>query len=249
MDSAGTQSGVEEISQPQLQELQPTIARGERWSELGLVFLIAVAPLILTASSYLLYPKTARFTPGFSVAARLLHEISALLLVLYFLKRRGSGVKSLGLVPARWTDPLQGLGLALAGVFVSAIFSIFVRSASTSITGQSAEMRDPRVIFAGITPGWFVIYSFGAAIFEETIVRAYVTSELIALACPVWLATLTSIALQTSYHLYYGWGGALALSGVFAVFGIYFAKSRRLLPVILGHLFVDLWAIWANHLR
>ena len=170
------------------------------------------------------------------------------MLVAYLLKRRGSGLKNLGLTFSRW-DWLKGLGLAFGGLFVSALISIFVHWFSVAVTGHPAESRNPKVIFAGIAPGWLVVYSFGAAIFEETIVRAYITTEMIALAFPVWAGTLMSITLQTSYHVYYGIGGAIAASGVFIVFGIYFATSRRLLPVILGHLFVDLWATWINHLH
>jgi membrane protease YdiL (CAAX protease family) len=73
-------------------------------------------------------------------------------------------------------------------------------------------------------------------------------TELIATSCPVWLATIASVALQTSYHLYYGVAGAGFVSFGFAVSAIYFARSRRLAPVILSHLFWDLTAtLWNWH--
>jgi membrane protease YdiL (CAAX protease family) len=78
-------------------------------------------------------------------------------------------------------------------------------------------------------------YAISAGIFEETLVRGYLMTEMIALGKPVWLATIASIVLQTSYHVYYGFAGALSISGLFIVFAVYFAFSRRLGPVILAH--------------
>jgi len=92
-----------------------------------------------------------------------------------------------------------------------------------------------------------LVYAAGASFFEEIIVRGYVTTELIGLSSPVWLATMASVLLQTSYHVYYGFHGAIVASGTFIIFGFYFAVSRRLLPVILGHLFFDVIAIGFNH--
>lgn len=244
MDSTGTQTGFEPT--PPSEPASGITAR-HRWMELGLVLLIAVVPLTLSALGSLLYPRIPNRSPiNFRMSSAFLHELSSLLLVFYLLSRRGEPFKSLGLAFDRWTDMLKGLGLALGGVFFSAILYAAVRSFTLATTGHPADVRDPKIIFAGMTLAWSIIYSAGSAVFEEVIVRGYLTTEMIALSCPVWLATLVSIALQTSYHVYYGIGGALGISGVFIVFGIYFARSRRLLPVILGHLFMDLWAVWAN---
>jgi hypothetical protein len=244
MESSGAQAVLE--STPESQRT-PAVPQRHRWSELGLVVLIAIVPLIGSALGSLLYPRAGSSLPRpWRTTTALLHEISSLLLVFYFLARRGEGLKSLGLKLDRWTDLLKALGLALAGLILSAVLYAIVRSTTPAITGHAADVRDPKIIFAGMTLSWAVIYSTSSAVFEEIVVRGFVTSEMIALTCPVWLATLVSIALQTSYHVYYGVAGALGISGIFIVFGIYFARSRRLLPVILGHLFFDLWALWAN---
>jgi len=47
--------------------------------------------------------------------------------------------------------------------------------------------------------------------FEELIVRAYLMTEIMDLTGSAMLAIATSVLLQASYHLYYGWFGALAL--------------------------------------
>jgi uncharacterized protein len=251
MDSTGTQTELAIASESRL---SLSITQRQRWAELGVVVLIAVAPLTLSAITSLVHPKVissfaagSGLSGGWRLAAGLLHQISSLLLILYLLSRRGQTLKSLGLTFDRWTDWPIGLGLALVGPFLSAILSLVVRSVSLLVTGHPPDMRDASMIFAGIPTGWFVVYALTAAVFEETIVRAYITSEMIGLATPVWLATLISVVLQTSYHVYYGLGGAMALSGIFVVSGIYFAISRRLLPLILAHFLFDLLAILARH--
>jgi len=248
MDSTGTQQGLEVSVESQDFSRQTD---WRRWRELGLVILIAIAPATLAAFSSLFYPTShgpntfpAR---NFGFSWGLLHQASSLLLVIYVLGRRGLSLRSLGLNFSRWIDLPVALGLAIAGFVLVAVISVIVRHYSSS--GQGLEMRDARTIFAGASPILLLIYSATSAVFEETVVRGYVTTELIGLAWPVWLASLASVLLQTSYHVYYGLGGALVVSGHFIVSALYFSISRRLLPVILGHLIVDFTAVGLNSLR
>ena len=247
MSSTGTQPGLEVPSESQA---APRLTDWQRWRELGLLLAIAILPSILGATFILFHPVTGSSAgTNFRFAGGLLHQVTSILLVIYVLSRRGLNLKSLGLDFSRWTDFLVALGLAFAGFIVSATISILVRSLSAPMTGHAPDMRDARVIFAGASPLLMLIYSAGSSVFEETLVRGYVTTEMIGLACPVWLASIASVLLQTSYHVYYGLGGALVVSGHFIVFALYFSISRRLLPVILGHLIVDFAAVGMNYLR
>jgi membrane protease YdiL (CAAX protease family) len=81
------------------------------------------------------------------------------------------------------------------------------------------------------------------AFYEEILVRGYLMTEIIELRSSVVLATFVSIALQTSYHLYYGIVGALSVGGSLAVLALYYAKTRDLMPVIVSHLLWDLMAL------
>jgi membrane protease YdiL (CAAX protease family) len=65
---------------------------------------------------------------------------------------------------------------------------------------------------------------------EELLVPGYLMTELIAGSCPVWLATIPRIALQTSYHIHYGLAGAAFVSLGFAISALCLAPSRRLAP-------------------
>jgi len=242
MDSTGTQPQLEIAAPDQSIER----AQRQRWLELGLVILLLIVPSILSASYALFHPVTDTRS-NFQLVGGLVRQVAGVLLVIYVLSRRGLGLKSIGLNSFRWTDLLKGVGLAFLAFIVTIINSVLVRAFSALLTGHAADMRDPRTIFGGISLIMFLIYSVSSAVFEETVVRGYVTTELIGLGRPIAQATLASIILQTSYHVYYGLGGALAVSGNFIVFALYFAKSRKLLPAILGHMFVDFAAVLINH--
>jgi uncharacterized protein len=56
-------------------------------------------------------------------------------------------------------------------------------------------------------------------------------------------AVFVSAALQTSYHLYQGLPAALSHIPLFCCFSWYFVRTRRILPVILAHMFMDVSAL------
>lgn len=217
----------------------------QRWFELFLVVLLAIAPLTFQAIESLRSGPPSVNRPSFGVIVQIAHELSSVLLVVYILSRRAQGFRALGLSWRR-IDVLIGFVLALAAGALSAFIRFLENTLFMAFTGHHASMPDPRIHFLGIPVGFMITYAVTSAFFEETVVRGYVTSELIGLAYPVWLATAASILLQASYHIYYGWGRTLEVSGVFIVLGVYFALSRRLMPVILAHFFCDLGAILAN---
>src|SRR5579864_4226143 len=202
MSSTGTQAQPKLTSES---EVSPQFTDWQRWGELGLVLLVAVVPYIFTATFAFFHPiagiqnlTNLGFTRG------LLHQVTCILLVIYVLNRRRLSLKSLGLDFSRLRDLFVAIGLAVAALAFTTIISLVIRHYGT---GRLLEMRDPRVIFAGGSPVLLLIYSAGASVFEETIVRGYVTTELAGLACPIWMASAISVLLQTSYHVYYGFGG------------------------------------------
>jgi membrane protease YdiL (CAAX protease family) len=84
-------------------------------------------------------------------------------------------------------------------------------------------------------------FAFLNPFFEELIVRAYLMSELTELTGSRLLAVAISVLIQSSYHLYYGWEGAIALSFQFLVFAIYYARTRKAVPLIIAHGFFDVY--------
>ena len=73
--------------------------------------------------------------------------------------------------------------------------------------------------------------------------RAYVMTEIRELTGSNMMAVVSSVLLQASYHLYYGWIGALSIAFPFSVFAIYYALSRRAVPIIVGHAVFDLYGL------
>jgi membrane protease YdiL (CAAX protease family) len=88
---------------------------------------------------------------------------------------------------------------------------------------------------------------------EEAIVRAYLMTELSELTGSMVLAGVVSVAIQVSYHTYQGWLPATGHIATFAVFSFYYARKRKLLPLYVGHVLIDLFAVayllfrWRSH--
>jgi membrane protease YdiL (CAAX protease family) len=79
--------------------------------------------------------------------------------------------------------------------------------------------------------------------FEELIVRGYLMTEVKRFTGSILFAILCSVAVQTSYHFYQGGPLALAHIGGFLVFAMFYAKTNRILPIILAHSALDLNAL------
>ena len=223
-------------------EVSPGESR-RRWFELCLVLLVAFGSSIL--NSVKLLKNGARAVPhissvGWSIG--LVQHALALLLLGYVLSRRGLSFSSLGL---RWS--LRGLGV---GVLVTGLSYAAYALGATLIHVFHYSIY--RSLATGPTSSDFFSHPSAAAIpfsllnpfFEELIVRAYLMTEVIDLTGSSALAVALSVAVQFSYHLYYGWAGAISLSFLFLVLALYYVRSRCVLPVIIAHGFFDVYALF-----
>jgi membrane protease YdiL (CAAX protease family) len=231
-----------EASPTETRRDQPAEARRMRRFEVSLVLLIAFGGAILN-SLYVLrngpgaVPQisNARWSLG------IVQEVTALLLLGYVLSRRNLRIKDLGL---RWSLRDVAEGLLLVGVsyamyaigyrfvyyFQYAIFGYVTKGASaTNVFAQHSIVALP---FSLLNP-----------FFEELIVRAYLMTEVMELTGSAALAVALSVLVQFSYHLYYGWAGAITLSFQFLAFALFYALTRRALPVIIAHGFFDVYAL------
>lgn len=125
------------------------------------------------------------------------------------------------------------------GVSYFAMRSVYFATTSHSLVDNGPRWNFTSASVWAILP--FVVLN---PFFEEMLVRGYLMTELIDLRKSVVLAAVISLTVQTSYHLYYGVLGALMVGSGLSIFAIYFAKSRRLMPVILGHMFWDFITIF-----
>jgi membrane protease YdiL (CAAX protease family) len=165
-------------------------------------------------------------------------------LLAYVLARRGESFRGLGLTWAR-TDLLTGFLLTCAGYVANRLAWRAMESVSLLATGHWIADR-PSQAAAPLGLAWALGLLLSMAVFpfyEEMIARAFTMREVEALTGSAGLAVVASVVLQTSYHLYLGLPSALAVGASFLVSACYYARSRRITPVILSH---ALWNLYAT---
>jgi membrane protease YdiL (CAAX protease family) len=169
---------------------------------------------------------------------------SAFPVVPYSKPSQSSPSKLSALLANRWSlrDAALGLPIALASYISYAISYYAIYYIHYAIYGAPIPQTPVVQIFGhlGYAAIPFVLVN---PFFEELIVRAYLMTELIDLTGSSALAIAVSVALQFSYHLYYGWWNALSLAFQFLIFALFFAASRRALPIITAHALFDLYAL------
>jgi membrane protease YdiL (CAAX protease family) len=213
-----------------------------RWFELSLVLVIAFGGSFLS-SLFLLHAGKAAMpmVSEFRWARGFIQEIPCLFLLWYVLSRRHRGFRDIGL---RWSvrDLAVGLGLAvgsyiayiIGGFVIYMVHHAFFPPATSGVSAADLSWHSSllAIPFAVINP-----------FFEELIVRAYLMTEVKALTGSWSLAAMSSVAIQWSYHLYYGWDVSLSIAFSFLVFSIYFARARKATPLVVAHGLMDFWAL------
>ena len=216
--------------------------------EFGLVFLIVFSPL-LAVSIYTVATGShlGGSSPGkaFTVSG-ILTELGGLALLRYVLFRQGRDFRSLGL-GFSWKDiPRSILVIVLAYIaFLVWWFGIvgIYRSLSRPLNSspQNVEFMSSMLSILG------VLFLLLNPFFEELIARAYVISEVQFFTGSQSVAVLISVVIQSSYHLYQGIVPALLTTSMFAVFSLYYVRTRRITPVIIAHMFFDFVALAVRH--
>ena len=77
------------------------------------------------------------------------------------------------------------------------------------------------------------------AVLEETVMVGYLFTRWRQIGWSTTMVIVVSAVIRGTYHLYQGWGGFLGniIMGLFL--GWVFSKRRRLLPLIVAHVFLD----------
>jgi len=239
MVSAGTQPEVQIPQHP----VSP-VSRTHRWIDLGLVLLVAFAVSIFGSIFRAFHPGPLNHSNA-GLVLGMIDEAIPLVLLFVLLKRQGRSLQDLGF-SFRWTDGLKALGLTLAGFIATFIGFVAIRFFYYSFTLHSFTDSGRHNNFSA-TSVWLILpFLVLNGFHEEVIVRGYLMTEWIELRGSAQMAGFISLALQTSYHLYYGIFGALMVGCGLSVFAIYYAKSRRLMPVILAHIFWDLITVFSR---
>jgi membrane protease YdiL (CAAX protease family) len=216
-----------------------------RVCELALVLLVAFGPTLLTSLwAWWTGNILSTTAPVRSLINIILRQALELGLLAYVLFRRGQTFRDLGLT-FRWTDlPAAGL-LYFASVLVHAVAHNAVNWLTIVATGHRADFALSRAPIAGVTAiALYALYAIVDPVDEELIVRAFAMTEIEELTGSAALAVAASVGLQTAYHLYQGAPNALAAGAGFLLYACFYARFRRILPVILAHACWDLLVVW-----
>jgi membrane protease YdiL (CAAX protease family) len=168
-------------------------------------------------------------------------EIIALLVLGYVLYKSGRRFADIGL---RWAFRDIGRGVVVLLVsLLTAIVALVPLFLFYRHVYETLPTHHKASEFFGHFTFWVLPYFLIGPFYEELIVRAYLMTEIRELTGSAGLSVLVSVVLQGSYHLYYGWWGALTVSLMFLVYALYFARWRRAWPVIIAHEIFDIFAL------
>jgi len=192
-----------------------------------------------------------------ATAARLLfriaYQIVGLLSLYLALRYQGRTFKEIGLViDPRLLEIGRAFGLYFVAIFLTVSLYLVLNLLSPRFqplahhgTFDSAALFGVHVTIASLL---FVVLN---PFHEELLVRAFLITEVEGLYHSTLLAVIVSVALQTSYHIYQGLPAALSHIPAFLIFSLYYVRTRRIFPIILAHLFMDIsaLALYAQHHR
>ena len=122
-------------------------------------------------------------------------------------------------------------------------FNVLYFAHSITLGHGSPNKFNPAAVFGSGLSVFTILYVLLNPFYEELLVRAFLITEMTELYQKANLAVFVSVALQTSYHLYQGIPGALSHIPAFWLFAAYYVRTRRILPVILAHLLLDVQAL------
>ena len=146
-----------------------------------------------------------------------------------------SPLRRLGITgTSRGRDVLWGMGLA-AAIGLPGL-GLYAAGRELGITAE--------VIPAPVDQYWWtipvlILAALQNAILEEVVVVGFVMTRLRQIGWNVWATIVTSAVIRGSYHLYQGFGQAIGNVVMGLVFGYWFTKTKRVLPLIVAHTILD----------
>jgi hypothetical protein len=196
------------------------------------------APAPLASQQAVLNGSQAPGRPWLDLALQLLGIVSAIIpafLAIFLLARGGKSLESVGLDRRRGrADGAFGLGLAcLIGIpglgLVIAAHALGINAQIVAEDLPSIWWRYPVLLLSALQNGAL----------EEIVVVAYLLTRLEQLGWRPGRALVASSALRGSYHLYQGFGGFVGNFVMGLIFGYFFQRTKRVVPLIIAHTLID----------
>lgn len=189
------------------------------------------APAIAVAGPHTTYPWLDLADDLADVLSGLAPAFLAIVLLLRSPAGRGLGI---GLDRLRSVDVIQGLGFcALIGLpglgLVWAAHAYGLNTQLAIVDLPDVWYRVPILLLNAAQDG----------IGEEIVVGAFVLTRLRQLGWSDSRALGTAAVLRGSYHLYQGIGGFLGNVVMGLIFGWWFQRTRRVVPLVIAHFLID----------
>ncbi|GAB3616621.1 CPBP family intramembrane metalloprotease [Okibacterium endophyticum] len=164
-------------------------------------------------------------------------DLFAVALALYLLwSPRTSGFERIGLTFAKpGRDAAGGLALFLAIGIPGLVFYAIGRAIGITVAVVPTPLDAywwtiPILIFAALK----------AALIEEVIGIGYLFTRLAELGWSKWTIILSSALLRGSYHLYQGIGPFIGNVVMGVLFGWFYTRYGRVMPLVITHWLIDI---------
>ena len=80
------------------------------------------------------------------------------------------------------------------------------------------------------------------AVLEEVVMVGYLFSRWGSVGWGKWRIILTSALIRGSYHLYQGFGGFVGNLVMGIIFGWFYTRTKRVMPLVVAHTILDVVA-------
>ncbi|HLU43906.1 MAG TPA: CPBP family intramembrane glutamic endopeptidase [Natronosporangium sp.] len=180
--------------------------------------------------------------PWFDLTHQLLRislAVVPVLLVLYLLNRYpGGGTRLIGLDLRRPRFDL-GTGLVLTAVIGVPGLALYVAALHFGF--------GVRIVPAALAAAWWtvpvlILAAAQNALLEEVVGVGYLFQRLRELGWGIPAVLTAHALLRGSYHLYQGFGGFLGNAAMGVVFGLFYLRYRRVMPLVVAHTLLDVVA-------
>ena len=200
------------------------------------------APAPLASQTTALNPSQAPGRPWLDLTYQLLGIFFAVvpaLLAIHLLNRTGDDARRvLGVDRQRpWFD--LGTGVGLAAVIGIPGLGLYVAARELGINTTVAAANLPDLWWSVPV---LILAAAGNAALEEVVVVGYLLTRLQEMGWRTWAAVLGSSVLRGSYHLYQGFGAFVGNAIMGVVFALFYLRTRRVLPLVIAHLILDVVA-------